>query len=67
MLGYEQTKAGQIMGWIYDPSKEFNISFGLGLDNWATRRFVNGYENAVLLQFNIEPEPIVDRAFTWAV
>lgn len=63
MLGYEQTKAGQIMGWIYDETKQFNISFGLGLNTEASRRFINGYEEAVLLIFNVEPEPIVDRAF----
>lgn len=69
LLGFEGSQAGQIMGWIYDPEKERlgipQISFGLGmqLDSPAMRRFINGYENAVLLQFNVDPKPIVDRVF----
>lgn len=69
LLEFEGSQAGQIMGWIYDPEKERlgipQISFGLGtqLDSPAMRRFINGYENAVLLQFNVDPKPIIDRVY----
>lgn len=58
-LGFEPTKAGQVVGWIYDPKGGPNqVSFGLmRLQN---ARFVNGYEYACLLDFNVDG-PILDK------
>lgn len=56
MLGFSQIPDGQLIGWIYDeknPVGDNFVDFGLfDTDNPATIRFVNGDENAVLLQFN---------------
>lgn len=62
-LGFEPTKAGQIVGWTYNkdnPNGDNYISFGLD-DPWhaKTRDFINGYEPAVILDFNVDG-PIID-------
>lgn len=60
-LGVPRTKAGQVVGWVYD---EFNpigdnyVDFGI-FDTHrphadARRDFVNGYEKAILLDFNVD-------------
>lgn len=58
MLGFPRTKAGQVVGWIYDekcPNGDNFVDFGLyNLDNWKTNDFVNGYERTVLLDFNVD-------------
>jgi hypothetical protein len=57
MLGIQRTKAGQIVGWIYDeknPNGDNCIDFGLYNNKEATRRFVNGYEYNILLDFNVD-------------
>lgn len=58
LLGFQPTKAGQIVGWVYDPENpngDNYIDFGLN-DIWhqKTRDFVNGYERAVILDFNVD-------------
>lgn len=59
-LGLPETKAGQVMGWIYDgDSKDpiFNntVDFGIyDIHREATRAFVNGFERSILLDFNID-------------
>lgn len=55
-LGFPQTEAGAIVGWIYDdPEGDGFIDFGLfDLDSEAARDFVNGYEKAVILDFNVQ-------------
>ena len=58
LLGFQPTKAGQIVGWVYDkdnPNGDNYIDFGLN-DIWhqKTRDFVNGYERAVILDFNVD-------------
>lgn len=46
---------GNNIGWVYDKGKEDKISFGIYEANReATRRFVNGYEDCVLLDFNVD-------------
>lgn len=55
-LGIPRTKAGAIVGWIYNSEKgdnfiDFNIHNPL---NELNRDFVNGYENAILLDFNVD-------------
>lgn len=58
MLGFDKTPIGAISGWMYDeeePIGDNAISFGLyNSDVEATRRFVNGLECNVLLDFNID-------------
>ena len=58
MLGMDATKAGQIVGWIYDEKHpigdnyvDFNIYNG---DSERARAFVNGKERSILLDFNVD-------------
>lgn len=65
-LGFPKTKAGQIVGWIYDPSnsdgekRDNYVSFGI-YNTYKTENanFVNGYEKSILLDFNVDG-PILD-------
>lgn len=55
MLGFERTRAGQIVGWVYDPSNpdtDSYVDFGIYTDH--NIRFVNGVENVALLDFNVD-------------
>ena len=58
MLGIPKTKAGQIVGWIYDeknPIGDNFIDFGIYNENIEKNRdFVNGYERVILLDFNVD-------------
>ena len=57
MLGLPPTKAGQIVGWVYDPenpSGDNYVDFGLYADNLTYSDFVNGHEPAILLDFNVD-------------
>lgn len=58
MLGIPATKAGQIVGWIYDeknPIGDNFVDFGLYDTNKpVVRDFVNGYERTILLDFNVD-------------
>lgn len=58
MLGIPESKAGQIVGWIYDledPNRDNYISFGIyDVHKVANRNFVNGYERTILLDFNVD-------------
>lgn len=56
------TRAGQIAGWKYDPKGGDNqIDFGIFIINReANRRFVNGYEPVVLLDFNCKSDVYSD-------
>lgn len=60
MLGIPKSKAGQIVGWLYDPKRaeqvgDGYIEFGI-YDMWKEncRDFVNGYERTILLDFNVD-------------
>lgn len=61
-LGIPQIPDGQLMGWIKgvndDGSKKV-VDFGI-FDVYSSRKrdFVNGYENVILLDFNVETKPI---------
>ena len=62
MLGIARTKAGQVVGWIYDeqnPIGDNHVDFGIYKGD-GSRRFVNGYERSVLLDFNVDGN-ILDR------
>lgn len=63
-LGFDDTKAGQVVGWIYDPNNEIGdnyIDFGI-MDIYTCSRseaerksaFINGYERNIILDFNVD-------------
>ena len=58
MLGIDRTKAGQVVGWVYDeehPVGDNFVDFGIySLENAKARDFVNGRERAILLDFNVD-------------
>ncbi len=58
MLGIQKTKAGQVVGWIYDeenPNGDNYVDFGIyNLHNRKAREFVNGVERVILLDFNVD-------------
>lgn len=59
MLGLPPTKAGQIVGWVYSKDEENPIGdgfvdFGLYVDNLSYSDFVNGFDPAILLDFNVD-------------
>lgn len=54
-LGFEPTAYGNIMGWVYKSQNKHSnyVDFGLDdLDNEMVRRFLQGKEDAVWLDFN---------------
>ena len=57
-LGFQPTRAGQIVGWIYDPINPVGDNYvSFGIDNLydnGVRLFVNGNESAVWLDFNVD-------------
>lgn len=57
MLGLPQTKAGQVVGWVYDkdnPVGDNYVDFGLYTDNLSYSDLVNGLDPAILLDFNVD-------------
>lgn len=58
MLGIPRTKAGQIVGWVYDETNQIGdnyVDFGFfDTYNEKARDFVNGYERVILLDFNVD-------------
>lgn len=58
MLGIPRTKAGAVVGWIFDekhPNGDNFVDFGIyDTNNAKTRDFVNGYERTILLDFNVD-------------
>lgn len=58
MLGFPKTEAGQVIGWIYDkkhPIGDNFVDFGIyDINDPQKVRFVNGYERAILLDFNVD-------------
>lgn len=63
-LNYPPIREGQYLGWYYDPDDETlhnKVDFGIyDIHDVAKRNFVNGRENVILLDFNIDGN-IVDR------
>jgi hypothetical protein len=57
-LGIDKTKAGHVVGWIYDevhPVGDNYVDFGIyNLYNEKARDFVNGRERSILLDFNVD-------------
>lgn len=57
MLGIPRSKAGQVVGWIYDadnPVGDNFVDFGLYADNLSYSDYLNGFEPAILLDFNVD-------------
>ena len=58
MLGIYRTREGQVVGWIYDeknPVGDNFVDFGIyDKDDREKRRFVNGIERVILLDFNVD-------------
>lgn len=58
LLGIPRTKAGNIVGWIYDeehPVGDNFVDFGIyDINKPKNRDFVNGYERTILLDFNVD-------------
>ncbi len=60
MLGFQATKAGQIVGWFYDPENPDHtgdnyVDFGIyDVHKEKNRDFVNGYERCIWLDFNVD-------------
>lgn len=58
MLGMQRTKDGAVVGWLYDSSNKTDgdgyIDFGIYTGSERSRAFVNGYEKAILLDFNVD-------------
>lgn len=60
MLGFQKTRAGQSVGWVKNGDGDGYIDFGIfDLHNKQKRRFVNGYEKSIWLDFNVDG-PIMD-------
>ena len=58
LLGIQRTKAGNIVGWIYDeknPVGDNFVDFGIyDINRPKNRDFVNGYERTIILDFNVD-------------
>ena len=63
-LDIPQTSLGQRVGWLYeandDEDRDNFINFGIFDACVANRRFVNGYEDKILLDFNVDGD-IIDK------
>lgn len=56
-LGINRTQAGQQVGWVYNPENPTchnYVDFGIYTNRENNRRFVNGFEKAILLDFNVD-------------
>ena len=58
MLGIDETKAGQVVGWVYNPDNPTGdnfVDFGIyNMQRERVRAFVNGYEPNILFDFNVD-------------
>lgn len=58
LLEFPPTKAGMVIGWVYDESKDnLNnfVDFGIcDVTRPAVRDFTNGYEDVIWLDFNVD-------------
>lgn len=65
-IGIPKTRAGQVVGWLYDPKNSEHqgdnyVDFGIyDITRESCRNFVNGYERAILLDFNVDG-PILEH------
>ena len=58
MLGIPRSKAGQIVGWVYNPDNPVGdnyVDFGIyDTNREKAHDFVNGYERSIILDFNVD-------------
>ena len=58
MLGFPRTKAGAVVGWIYNEEEPYGDNcVDFGIYNTAILKncdFVNGYSKTVILDFNVD-------------
>ena len=58
MLGIPRSKAGQVVGWVYNPENpegDNYVDFGIfDVTKENARDFVNGYVSTILLDFNVD-------------
>ena len=55
MLGFSPTRAGQCVGWIYDPTNPVGDNYiDFGIFRPENSRFVDRNENCVWLDFNVD-------------
>lgn len=57
ILGMTRTKKGQMVGWIYDKENPDHMGdnyVNFGIYDVKSRQFVNGFENIILLDFNVD-------------
>jgi hypothetical protein len=74
MVGVPRSKAGSVVGWVLSPNGDTDnfVNFGVFDDkNERARDFVNGYEGAILLDFNVDGviydriESVPREALSW--
>jgi hypothetical protein len=54
-LGIERTRAGAVVGWVLSKEGDNYVDFGIfDGNNPRARDFVNGRENSILLDFNVD-------------
>lgn len=54
-LGIPRTKAGAVVGWIYDEESPIGDNFvDFGIKNERNNDFVNGYTSDCILDFNVD-------------
>ena len=60
MLGIERSVAGQCVGWVYDPDRDDHgdnlVDFGMQVVHRADEGAPGGYEEVILLDFNVDGE-----------
>ena len=55
MLGIPRTKAGAVVGWVISKEGDNFVDFGIyNMGSFKARDFVNGYEQSILLDFNVD-------------
>lgn len=55
MLGLDRTTPGSVVGWALTNGGDNYVDFGIfDADHESSVRFVNGYERAILLDFNVD-------------
>lgn len=55
ILGIPRTKAGAVVGWVYDKENPIGDKFvDFGLTSDYNYYFINGYTNTALLDFNVD-------------
>lgn len=74
MVGIPRSKAGSVVGWLLSPNGDTDnfVNFGVFDGNSdKARDFVNGYEGAILLDFNVDGiiydriESVPREALSW--